>query len=382
MVAAGTAGAVLAGAGVVAFGLGERVIDRAVVERVALDPMSTSLGAGAAAVEGVRQRVAPAVVAVGVAATGSDARGSGVVVRDDGIVITSSRLVDDLPAVAVTLPDGSSVDGEVVGADELTGLAVLDLAGEGYTTAVLSTASGLALGTSSFAVGAGLAGGTSTTAGVIGATKRYRAAWGATLEGVIEVTGDAPAEALGGPLVDERGAVVGIVIAVDAGTRSYVAPIEVARKVSGDLLATGWVRHCWLGIEGSDAPPAVASALGAAPSTTAGTAGSTGSAGTAGGTGGTATTAAATGTTEPASGTTGGGVVIASIVPGGPADRSGLRVGDVLVALDGDPIAHMPDLVRALRSRSPGDRVDTTVERDGGRTTLVVTLGEQPDAGS
>ncbi|HZA88473.1 MAG TPA: PDZ domain-containing protein, partial [Acidimicrobiales bacterium] len=89
----------------------------------------------------------------------------------------------------------------------------------------------------------------------------------------------------------------------------------------------------------------------------------------------TATTASteSTATTAMAAGQ---GVIVASVVPDGPADRGGLEEGDVIVELGGRPIAHMPDLVLALRSRSPGDRVDTTVVRAGGTTTLEVTLGE------
>jgi S1-C subfamily serine protease len=70
------------------------------------------------------------------------------------------------------------------------------------------------------------------------------------------------------------------------------------------------------------------------------------------------------------------GVVVASVVPDGPAARGGLEAGDVIVELGGRPIAHMPDLVLALRARSPGDRVDATVVRSGGTTTLEVTLGD------
>src|SRR5918994_594965 len=83
------------------------------------------------------------------------------------------------------------------------------------------------------------------------------------------------------------------------------------------------------------------------------------------------TSTATTATTAMAAGQ---GVIVASVVPDGPADRGGLEEGDVIVELGGRPIAHMPDLVLALRTRSPGDRVDTTVVRAGGATTPQVTL--------
>jgi S1-C subfamily serine protease len=405
MVAAGTAGAVLAGAGVVAFGLGERVVNRPVVERVALDQVASSPGSfDAGAIEGVRQRVAPAVVAVESPATtgasdagsgpaegdtgdtgdtsdtGDAGAGSGVVVRNDGIVLTSAALVAVGMPVAVRLSDGSTVDAEVLGVDKPTGLGVLDLAGEGFTTGVLAAESDLELGETSFTVGAGAAGATTTAAGVIGATRRYLTSSDTTLDGVVEVTGDAPMLALGGPLVDRRGAVIGVVTAIhDDGMASYVAPVEVARKVSGDVLAHGHVRHSWLGIDGRDAdadadPDSDGDAvdtLAAAPATTASTASTTSTVST-GSTASTASTASPATTAMAA----GEGVIVASVVPDGPADRGGLEEGDVIVELGGRPIAHMPDLVLALRSRSPGDRVDTTVVRSGGTTTLEVTLGE------
>ena len=112
--------------------------------------------------------------------------------------------------------------------------------------------------------------------------------------------------------------VVGVVTGVDDGSASYVVPVEVARKVAEDLVAVGKVEPCWLGIEGSDAgDPEVA----------------------------------------------GGGVLIASVTPDSPAEQGGLRVGDVLVEIDGRMIGHMPDLMITLRSLSPGDEIAATVVR-------------------
>ena len=323
--AAGTAGAVLAGAGVMAFGLGERIVDRPVVERVALDPVSSSPRAAGQDASSIRQQVAPAVVAV-------EGGGSGIVVRDDGIVLTSASVVDGTAPLSVRLPDGSSTEAEVVGSDPSSGIAVLDLDGHGYRTGLLANQAGLVQGQMSFTVSFGAAGGATTVAALVGATRRYHTPAGATLDAVVETTGDAPAHALGGPLVDPRGVVVGIVTGVDDGNASYVVPVEVARKVAEDLVAVGHVERCWLGIEGSDAgDPAL----------------------------------------------TGGGVLIASVAPDSPADRGGLRVGDLLVEIDGRVIGHLPDLMITLRSLSPGDHIAATVVREDDPTTLAVTLGRQ-----
>jgi putative serine protease PepD len=326
---AGTAGAVLAGAGVLAFGLGERTVDRPVVERVALDTVSSAPRADQTA-NGIRQHVAPAVVSV-------EGGGSGIVVRDDGIVLTSASLVDGGRPLSVRLPDGSSTDAEVVGSDPSTGIAVLDLDGRGYETGLLASEAGLVQGQTSFTVSVGSAGGATTVAALVGATRRYQTPAGTTIDAVVETTGDAPAHAVGGPLVNVSGVVVGVVTGVDDGTASYVVPVEVARKVAEDLVAVGKVDRCWLGIEGSDAgDPEVA----------------------------------------------GGGVLIASVAPDSPAEHGGLRVGDVLVEIDGRMIGHVSDLMITLRSRSPGDEIAATVVRDDNPTTVIVTLGGQSRAAS
>lgn len=338
--AAAATGAVLAGGGVVALGLGERVVERPVTERVELAP-TTSAGdaVGADPLAGVRQRVEPAVV--GVEAPGL-APGSGVVVRDDGIVVTSAAFVAGGNRPLVRLADGTEAVAELVGTDPVTGLAVLDVPGEGHTPSVLAVSADLASGATTFVVHARGSGGTATGSGVVGATHRYVGPTGTPLDGVA-VEGEAEAAALGGPAVDERGAVVGIVTAVEDGGEWYLTPVDVAHRVADDLLATGEVRHCWLGIEGTD----VAGDGSGSPDTTLPT--------------------------------EGGGTQVASIVPGSPADQGGLRVGDVIVALDDRRIARMPDLIVGLRSHAPGDRVDVTVRReDDTRVTLVLTLAETP----
>jgi putative serine protease PepD len=337
--AAAATGALLAGGGVVALGLDERVVERPVTERVELSPTTSAEGADPLA--GVRQRVEPAVV--GVEAPGL-APGSGVVVRDDGIVVTSAAFVAGGSVPQVRLADGTEAIAELVGTDPVTGLAVLDLPGEGHTPSILAVSADLASGSTTFLVHARESGGTATGSGVVAATHRYVGPTGTPLDG-IAVEGTAEAAALGGPAVDERGAVVGIVTAVEDGGEWYLTPVDVAHRVADDLLATGEVRHCWLGIEGTD----VAGDGSGSPDTTLPT--------------------------------EGGGTQVASIVPGSPADEGGLQVGDVIVALDDRRIARMPDLIVGLRSHAPGDRVDVTVRReDDTRVTLVLTLAQTPAA--
>jgi S1-C subfamily serine protease len=239
--------------------------------------------------------------------------------------------------VRVRLPDGTEKPARVIGTDAATGLSILDLDGRGYTASVLAPEGDLVSGETSYAVGARAVVGTVTTTGVVGISQRYVGPSGTALVGV-QIDGEAPALGLGSPVVDDRGAVVGITTAVDEGSAWYVAPVEVVRKVADDLLIDGYVRTCWLGIEGVDTP---ADGL--------------------------------------STSTVGGGTAVASVVSGSPAAAAGLRAGDVVVAFDHHPIARMPDLLVALHGYSPGDHVDIEVARDdGSRVTLQIALAEPP----
>ncbi len=341
---AGALGAVLAGGGVIALGVGETVVERPVTERVALAPTLAGTD-DHDPLETLHRDVAPAVVGIEAEATGGPAgiTGSGVIVRDDGIVITSAALAAVGTVSTLRLPDGSRAEAQVLAVDEATGLAVLDLEGEGHTPSVLAGGADMRPGDQLFVL---TADGTSTSdaTGTIGTTERYIGPSDTALDGVA-ITGQADASALGGPVVDERGAVVGIVTTVEEGEAWYAAPVEVAHKVADDVLTVGAVQHSWLGIEGADVPDDASAGSTATPSA--------GEAGT----------------------------LVVSVVPDSPAARGGLAPGDVIVALDGELIARMPDLLVRLRSRSPGEQVEVTVTRaDGSGGTLELTLAAPPTA--
>src|SRR5262249_11771635 len=155
------------GIGVVALGIGERVVDRPVTERVALNPVAAAPGLSGGQVQGIRRLVAPGVVGIGTPVTkakggakdAGELVGSGVGVPNAGIVVPSaSRLTAG--DVWVRLADGTSVVGNVVGSDPLTGIGVLDLRGSGYTSSVLAPEGDLVDGETSYGVTARAAGGT------------------------------------------------------------------------------------------------------------------------------------------------------------------------------------------------------------------------------
>jgi S1-C subfamily serine protease len=264
--------------------------------------------------------------------------GSGVLIRDDGLVLTSATLIDGAGPVPVWLPDGTAVEATVVGVDGVTSIAVLDLPGEGHRPADL-----VPLGTdltgaaySVCAVCPDGSGGAAATAGVVGTARKLNGQGAAGLDGVVEVEGRADPSALGGPVVDGDGTVLGITTAIGSDRSSYFTPIDVGQKVAGDLLDSGVIHRSWLGIEGMDRVE---------------------------------------GSGLHASG--GYGAEVVTVATGSPAEAAGVQAGDVIVSLDGRPIDRMPDLIRWLQSLSPGDRVEVTVERSGERLTLGATLSER-----
>jgi S1-C subfamily serine protease len=334
VVAAGAAGAVLAGVAVVWLGIGERVVERPVTERVALNPVVTP-GLSDAAASRVRELTGPGVVAIGSpTATGPDdgnLHGSGVVVRDDGIVVTSASLVS-AGDVYVRQPDGTVVTGEVLGVDPGSGLAVLDLEGFGYSSVVEADASDLVAREAAYNVTARSSGGNTVTGGRVGTPRRYVGPGGGALDGV-EVSGPTRDLALGSALADPQGAVVGVTTAADHDGW-YVMPIEVVDKVVADILADGRVHTAVLGTENTDV-------------------------------------AGPTGDIVAAE--------VASVVADSPAANGGLVAGDIVLAIDGRPITSAADLMLVLRTYAPGDEIDLKIARaDGSRTTLVIPLAEQP----
>lgn len=272
----------------------------------------------------------------------SDNDGSGVLVNEDGIVLTSAVLLDD-QGVKAHLANGETVEATVIGVDPVTGVGVLRLPGRGYSAARMAEATDLAPGGTAYLVGAGTSGGADITVGVIGVSTYVSGERQATLEGIIEIRGEAAPQALGGPLVDSNGTVIGITTATGRGPgeSSYITPAEVTHKVMRDLIETGDVYHSWLGIRGltvSDAPVE----------------------------------------TPAAGGSDGGGALVASVFEGSPAEAAGLQTDDVIVQVDRSPIQGMPDLYMALRARSPGEQVTLTLVRDGSPLSLSVVLGDLP----
>ena len=321
-------------------GLDRRPADR-VVERVTNLPVYDL-----AAPEGISQlaaAVAPAIVGLRATTPTGDRFGSGVVFRSDGHVLTNFHLVDGATSIELTCADGKSWSAHETGADpdsDLAVLAVSDGDSKIMEPAVLGSARGLKVGQTAIVVGApaGPQGSPSVTAGVIAGLGEVVEVAGHPFYDVISTDAMIGPRASGGPLVDRSGAVVGITTRTGSGdSLGLVVPIDLARKVAEKLISDGRVTYAWLGVSGTDLDPWTAKEYGVAT-----------------------------------------GTLIRRVTPQSPAEQSGLKVQDVVTAVENLPISTMNELMMLVRRHDPGDRVDLTVVRSGVTRHVKVRLAETP----
>lgn len=343
--AAGVTGALLMfGAIALTGALPERTVEQRVVEKVAMTPVVSSPALDQRGTGALARKVGPAIVRLDVV-SGDGARSSvsGVVFRDDGLILTSALPLRGATTITAVLSDGRQLDASVRGLDDATDVAVVDVDADQLEVAVLGSSADLAVGDVVVALGypLGLRGSASASSGTIQALGRMvKARDGGWLHGLVQADAGIPPGASGGALVDATGAVVGISTsrAVDPdGDDSFAVPAEVARRVADQLIAHGRARHAWLGVEGADLRPGEAQALGVS-----------------------------------------SGAVIRGVVDGSPAAAAGLQAGDVITDVDGAPVRSMTALVVATRTQVPGQEVTVGYQRDGQSGQAPVVLAERP----
>ena len=293
----------------------------------------------------IAERVRPSIAQVRVTTGAGPINGSGVMFRSDGYVLTNRHLVGDAQTIKVVMVSGKEVPGRLVGADSDTDLAIVKVDGGPYIPAAFGTAAALKLGQPAIVLGSpsDLAGGPSVTVGVVSALHRQvDGRDGVPLLDMIQTDAPIYPGSSGGALLDGTGKVIGITTAVAAGSGAadglgVATPIETAQLVGDQLIANGRFTHVWLGIEGSDVDGSTAALFGID-----------------------------------------GGALVDKVTPGGPAERAGLAVRDIIVGIEDKVIASMGALVVNLRGRPPGEVVVLDVLRDSKRRELSVTLAERP----
>jgi len=317
------------------------------------------------------QQAAPAVVNVTTRAVEMDffygmipveGSGSGFLIDQEGHVVTNYHVVAEARQIQVTLADRRSFEGKVVGVDPVTDLAVLQIRARGgkpLPTLPLGDSSQLQVGQKVLAIGNPFGFQGTLTTGVISALERtIRTETGALLDEAIQTDAAINRGNSGGPLLDSAGRVIGVnsvILSPSGGSIGigFAIPVNTLKFILTDLIREGRVRRPWLGIAGQELAPDLAEALGLP---------------------------------------VGRGVLIAETVRGGPADRAGLRGGDrvavvgryrfqvggdIVTALDGQPIESALDINRTLYKKRPGETVEITYYRGREKRTVRIALAER-----
>ena len=294
------------------------------------------LDAYSQAVTGAVERVAPAVVKVQAGRGG----GTGFIFAPDGLILTNAHVADGAERLTILLPDGRSRDASLIGADADTDLAVLKISATDLDVLTLGDSRRLKPGQIVVAIGNPFGFQHTVTAGVVSATGRsLRARTGRLMTGLVQTDAALNPGNSGGPLVNTRGEVVGINTAmiVPAQGISFAVSAETARLVVPQLLREGGVRRSYLGIAAQDVPlPRRLVRHYHLPADT--------------------------------------GILVTEVTNGSPADRAGVKDGDLFVAFGGDAIERTDDLHRLLT----GDRVGEAVPLQLLRGTDLVTVSISP----
>jgi serine protease Do len=275
--------------------------------------------------------------------------GSGIIISEDGYIITNNHVVENANRVSVGLSDKRNFTATVIGTDPLTDLAVIKIDADNLVPAFLGDSENLKVGQWVMAIGNPLALSSTVTAGIVSAIGRgqlglIRDNYG--VENFIQTDAVINPGNSGGALVDLSGAVVGVNSAIATrGTGTYIGygfaiPINLAKSVAKDLIATGRVNRGYIGVNIGEVDNAIARSLGL---------------------------------DRPR------GIIIQGILPGGAAADSDLKSGDVILKIDGREVNQPNELQSYVAAKTAGTAVTLTIFRDGKEIERKVTLKARED---
>jgi len=264
------------------------------------------------------------------------AEGSGFVVDTSGDIVTNAHVVDGSSSIKVRFQDGKTATATLVGTDDSTDIAVIKVNVDSSLLHPLSwgNSSNVLVGQSVAAIGSPFGLPESMTSGIISALNRtITAPNNFSISGALQTDAAINHGNSGGPLLNTSGQVIGVnaQIESDSGGNDgvgFAIPSDAAKSVANTLIAGGKVQHAYLGIRVGDAASS--------------------------------------------------GAEVTSVVSGSPADKAGLKAGDVITAIDGNAVASADDLTAAVGAHKPGDSITVSLTRNGSTQKVTVTLGVRP----
>ena len=268
--------------------------------------------------------------------------GSGVIVRNDGYILTNNHVVEGASILEVVLSDDRKFNAKVIGTDKRTDLAILKIEATGLVAASLGSSANMEVGDWVIAIGSPFGLAQTVTAGIVSATNRSDQNI-TPYDSFIQTDAAINPGNSGGPLLNLRGEVIGINTAIASKSGGYngicfAVPSDTAKRVLDDLIANGKVTRGVIGIEPVTLSPDLAKKLSLPDDTR--------------------------------------GAFVASVTPDFPASKAGLKKGDVIVAINGTAITSDSSMRRFVGETKPGTPVKVAYLRNGKRSEVAVTVGE------
>lgn len=269
--------------------------------------------------------------------------GSGVIVSSQGYILTNNHVVEAADEIEVALADGRTTTAKVVGTDPETDLAVIKIDLPNLPAITLGRADQASVGDVVLAIGNPFGVGQTVTMGIISALGRSHLGIN-QFENFIQTDAAINPGNSGGALIDTNGNLLGINTAIYSRTGGslgigFAVPMTTAKTVMESIINTGHMVRGYIGVEPQDITPELAESFGLTRKT---------------------------------------GAIIAGVVRNGPADKAGLKPGDILVAIEGKPITDSTDMTNLIAQLQPGSKAKLTVLRKTQETTVEAVIGKRP----
>jgi len=272
--------------------------------------------------------------------------GSGVIVNSDGLIVTNQHVVEAADEIEVSLNDGRTTKAELVGTDPETDLAVLRIKLENLPSLKFAAEESVRVGDVVLAMGNPFGVGQTVTMGIVSALGRNHVGIN-TFENFIQTDAAINPGNSGGALVDTAGNLLGINTAIYSRSGGslgigFAIPAKTVQGVLNQIVRTGTVTRGYIGVEQQNITEELASAFDLPQKD---------------------------------------GVIIAGIVKDGPADKAGLKVGDILLKLDDKKITDTTQMLNQIAAYAPGEKKSVELLRDGKPETVMIEIGVRPKPG-
>ncbi|HXZ07168.1 MAG TPA: Do family serine endopeptidase [Paraburkholderia sp.] len=269
--------------------------------------------------------------------------GSGVIVSSEGYILTNQHVVDGADQIEIALADGRTTTAKVIGVDPETDLAVLKVNMTDLPTITLGRMDQTRVGDVVLAIGNPFGVGQTVTMGIVSALGRNHLGIN-TFENFIQTDAAINPGNSGGALVDVNGNLLGINTAIYSRSGGslgigFAIPVSTARSVLESIITTGSVTRGWIGVEPQDVTPEIAESFGLEQKS---------------------------------------GAIVAGVLQGGPADKAGIKPGDILISVNGEEITDTTRLLNVIAQIKPGTEAKVHLVRKNKEMDLAVLIGKRP----